>query len=149
MIVTPFALIVLLVGTILLLRGSLLSMFSAFLITTMFGGSAALILVAAGGSSIPPAQFMLLFLTLRLILPGPGQMDALSRSVWENRYLAAFAIYGVISAFTLPLIFARQILVTPLTAIHTADLFAVAPLHMTPQNFTTAFYIVGTLVAGI
>lgn len=149
MIVTPFALIILLLGILALVRGTPLTMFSLFLVSTLFGGSAALILVAAGGSSIPPAQFLLFFLALRLLLPGPGQMHSLSRAVWQNRYLVAFVLYGVISAFILPVIFARTMSVTPLKAIPGADLFAVLPLRLSPQNFTTAFYLVGTMLAGV
>jgi hypothetical protein len=149
MVVTPFALIVLLAGLILLVRGSLLAMFSAFLVATMFNGSAAFILAAAGGSSIPPAQFLLGFVVLRLVLPGPGQMQRFTRAVWESRYLIAFVAYAVVSAVTLPIIFARKIEVTPLKPIPGADLFATVPLHMTAQNLTTAFYMVGTLFAGI
>lgn len=149
MVITPFALIILLLGCMALFRGTPLTMFSLFLVATLFGGSAALILVAAGGSSIPPAQFVLMFLALRLLLPGPGQMNALTSAVWQNRYLLVFTVYGVISAFTLPVIFAGTMLVTPLRPIPGADLFAVVPLNMTPQNFTTAFYLVGTLIAGI
>ena len=149
MVVTPFALIVLLIGAFALFRGSPLTMFSLFLLSTLFGGSAAVILTAAGGSSIPPAQFMLGFLILRLVLPGPGQMERMQRAVWHNRYLVAFVAYGVVSAFILPVIFARTIAVTPLKPIPGADLFAVRPLHLTPQNFTTAFYLTGTMIAGL
>lgn len=149
MIVTPFALIILLLGTLLLFRGGPLGMFSLFLGSTLLGGSAAFILVAAGGSSIPPAQFMLLFLGIRLLLPGEGQMDALQRAIWDNRYLLLFVLYGLVSAFILPRIFARQMMVTPLKPIPGADLFAVVPLRATLQNITTAFYLVGTLVAGV
>ena len=149
MVVTPFALLIIVAGTILLLRGSMLSMFSAFLISTMFGGSAAFILLVAGGSSIPPAQFMLVFVGLRMVLPGAGQIETLKRAVWENRYLAAFVTYGVMSAFLLPQVFARTMDVTPLRPIPGADLFAVVPLRLTTQNWTTAFYMGGTLIAGI
>lgn len=149
MVVTPFALIVLLLGTLMLFRGSLLGMFSLFLVSTLFGGSAALILVAAGGSSIPPAQLLLLFLGLRVLLPGAGQMDAVRGAVWDNRFLLIFALYGIISAFTLPTILAQTMSVTPLKPIPGADLFAVRPLHLTSQNYTTAFYLFGTLIAGI
>jgi len=149
MVVTPFALLVLLLGTLMLFRGGPLGMFSLFLGSTLFGGSAAFILVAAGGSSIPPAQFLLLFLGIRLLLPGEGQMDALQRAIWDNRYLVLFVLYGIVSAFILPRIFARQMMVTPLKPIPGADLFAVVPLRATSQNITTAFYLVGTLVAGI
>ena len=149
MIVTPFALIILLLGTLMLFRGGPLGMFSLFLGSTLFGGSAAFILVAAGGSSIPPAQFMLLFLGIRLLLPGAGQMDMLQRAIWDNRYLVLFVLYGLVSAFILPRIFARQMMVTPLKPIPGADLFAVVPLQATSQNITTAFYLVGTLVAGV
>ena len=149
MIVTPFALLVLLLGTMMLFCGGPLGMFSLFLGSTLFGGSAAFILVAVGGSSIPPAQFMLLFLGIRLLLPGEGQMDALKRAIWDNRYLVLFVLYGIVSAFILPRIFARQVMVTPLKPIPGGDLFAVVPLRATSQNITTAFYLVGTLVAGI
>jgi hypothetical protein len=69
--------------------------------------------------------------------------------LWESRYLAAFVAYAVLGALTLPTIFARKMEVTPLRPIPGADLFATVPLHMTAQNLTTAFYMVGTLVAGI
>lgn len=149
MIVTPFALVGLLIGLYLLLRGSTLDMFVLFLATTLFGGSAALIFVALGGSSVPPAQFVLLFLAARILLPGRQQMVSLRHGIWDNRFLVIFCAYGVISAFALPILFARTMSVTPLKPIPGADLYAVAPLALSGQNVTTAIYLAGTLMAGI
>lgn len=149
MIVTPFALVAMMLGLLLLMRGGLTSMFSLFLVATLFGGSAAFILVALGGSSVPPAQFVLMFVALRCLLPGPGQMDTLRCAIWQNRFLVIFVLYGVVSAFTLPIAFANTMSVTPLKPIPGADLFAVLPLRMSGQNVTTAVYMLGTLMAGV
>lgn len=149
MIVTPYALIILVLGIGLLLGGSTLVIYSMFLLTTLFGGSAAFILVAAGGSSIPPAQFALGFLILRLLLPGAGQMERLREALWRNRFLLLFVGWGIVSAFTLPIVFAKSMQVTPLKPIPGADLFATVPLRPTSQNWTTAFYLTGTLFAGV
>ena len=149
MIVTPFAAIAFLLGLILLFRGSVTGMFCLFIAATLFGGSAAFILVALGGSSIPPAQFVLMFVALRCLLPGPGQMETLRAAIWQNRFMLMFVLYAVISAFTLPILFANSMSVTPLRPIPGADLFAVLPLRMSGQNVTTAVYMVGTLMAGI
>lgn len=149
MFVTPFAVIALILGLVLLVRGSVTSMFLLFIGSTLFGGSAAFILTSMGGSSVPPAQFVLMLLALRCLLPGPLQMEMLKVAIWQNRFLVIFAVYAVISAFALPVLFENQISVTPLKPIPGADLFAVLPLQLTSQNITTAIYITGTLIAGV
>ena len=149
MIVTPFALIGLLLGLYLLFRGTTLDMFLLFLVATLFGGSAAVILAGLGGSSVPPGQFMLMFLALRFLLPGRAQMTALRQGIWDNRFLVIFTLYGALSALTLPILFAGTLAVTPLKPIPGRDLYAVEPLHLTGQNVTTAIYLFGTLIAGI
>ncbi|OYW45774.1 MAG: hypothetical protein B7Z08_06230 [Sphingomonadales bacterium 32-68-7] len=136
-------------GVVLLFRASLTAMFSLYLVATLFGGSAAILLGSLGGSSIPPAQFALIFVALRCVLPGQGQMATLREAVWHNRFLVLFVLYGVISAFTLPILFANMMDVTPLKSLPRFDLFAVQPLAMTSQNVTTAVYLTGTMFAGI
>lgn len=146
----------LLIGLALFIGGSIEAMFAFALGSALFGGSAAILLPLLGGSSIPPVQFALLFVAMRLLVPGGGQMISLGRAIRANVWLIAFVFYGVLIAFIAPRLFAGQIDVTPLRGrvearyVSTlAYIFAVRPLAFSPQNLTTAVYLVGTLLAAI
>ncbi|GEN99809.1 hypothetical protein NSE01_16420 [Novosphingobium sediminis] len=145
-----------LIGLTLFVAGSVEAMFAFALVSAMFGGSAALQLPVLGNSSIPPIQFALLFVAMRLLVPGAGQMAAVGRALRANGWLVCFVIYGVAIAFIAPRLFAGQLEVTPLRGrvearyVSTfAYVYAVRPLMQSPQNLTTAVYLVGTLIAGI
>lgn len=145
-----------LVGLMLFVGGSVEAMFAFVLASALFGGSAAILLPLLGGSSIPPVQFALLFIAMRLLVPGGGQMATLGRALRANGWLVCFVVYGVMIAFIAPRLFAGQIDVTPLRgrvearyASMLAYVYAVRPLAFSPQNLTTAVYLVGTLVAGL
>ena len=112
----------------------------------LFNGSSAIDLPALGGSSIPPVQFALLFVYLRLVLPGRGSLPDLPRALRANRWFAAFALYGIASSFILPRMFAGAIDVAPMRALRTGGLFATVPLEPTSQNFTAASYLLGALL---
>ena len=98
-----------LLGLALFLIGSVEAMFAFMLVSAMFGGSAALTLPALGGSSIPPVQFALVFMALRLFVPGAGQMNAVGEAARANIYLVLFVLWGAVLAFIAPRIFAGQI----------------------------------------
>lgn len=83
-----------LVGLSLFLAGSIESMFALLLVSTLFGGSAAIVLPMLGGSSIPPAQFALVFMALRLLVPGSGNGTAVGHAARANIWLAIFILYG-------------------------------------------------------
>lgn len=143
-------------GLGLFVAGSVEAMFAFALVSALFGGSAAILLPVLGNSSIPPVQFALLFVAMRLLVPGAGQMAAVGRALRANGWLICFVVYGVGIAFIAPRLFAGQIDVTPLRGrvearyVSTlAYVYAVRPLAFTPQNLTTAVYLVGTMIAGI
>jgi hypothetical protein len=138
----------LLVGAILLLRGSVASMLMFVMISGLMGGSAAIQMTALGNSTIPPIQFALPFLVLRLLLPGGTQASAIAVALRVNVFLIIFAVYGVASAFVGSRIFAGDMLVPPLRA-DLRSLFDADSLRPTPQNITTAVYLVGTLLLAV
>ncbi|WP_298189302.1 hypothetical protein [Novosphingobium sp.] len=145
-----------LVGLGLFIAGSVEAMFAFALVSAMFGGSAAILLPVLGGSSIPPVQFALLFMAMRLVVPGAGQIAELGRALRANAWLVGFVLYGVVIAFIAPRLFAGQIDVTPLRGrvearyVSTlAYVYAVRPLAFSPQNLTTAVYLLGTLLAAL
>lgn len=141
-------------GLVLFLAGSVEAMFALLLITTLFAGSAAIVLPALGsGSSIPPLYFALLFMVMRLLVPGSGQMRATAQALEANAWLLVFVAYGVVMAFAGPRLFAGQFAFAPLRAdaaarftSHLSYLLATRPLAPSPQNLTSAVYLVGTLV---
>ncbi len=146
---TLFGIIIILMGLLLLLRSGMAAMLAFVMISTLFGGSAAIALPALGGSTIPPANLALLFLILRATLPGPMQMERLGEGLRANGFLIVFALYGTVSAFILPRLFAGALAVTPLRPGAVRQLYEAAPLHFSSQNITTAVYLMGTLIAGL
>ncbi|MEI6644218.1 MAG: hypothetical protein WCL10_19540, partial [Novosphingobium sp.] len=145
-----------LAGLALFVAGSVEAMFAFALCSALFGGSAAILLPVLGGSSIPPVQFALLFVAMRLLVPGAGQMAEVGRALRANGWLLCFVVYGVIVAFIAPRLFAGQIDVTPLRgrvearySSTLAYIYAVRPLAFSPQNLTTAVYLAGTLLAAL
>ena len=145
-----------LIGLALFIGGSVEATFAFALGSALLGGSAAILLPLLGGSSIPPVQFALLFMAMRLLVPGAGQMAAVGSALRANGWLLGFVIYGVVIAFIAPRMFAGQIDVTPLRGrvearyVSTlAYVYAVKPLAFSPQNLTTAVYLMGTLLAAL
>ena len=87
MTVTFIGLIMAAIGLLLLIRGSLAAMLAFLMLAGMMGGSAAIILSAIGGSSIPPGQFALAFIWLRMVIPGSRFLDSLGPAFRENFWL--------------------------------------------------------------
>lgn len=149
MIPTIFGVLVIGIGTILLVSGSATAMLAFVMTTTLMGGSAAIALPALGGSTIPPANLALLFLALRVLLPSPGHWNRLTRGAADNIFLIVFSLYGAVSAWLLPRMFAGSIKVTPLRPGAVRQLYETTPLNFSSQNITTSVYLMGTLVAGV
>lgn len=144
------------VGLLLFLVGTVEAMFGFLMISALFGGSAAIIVSALGGSSIPPAQFALVFMGMRVLVPGGGQFIALRDAIRSNAWLIAFAAYGIVIAMVGPRLFAGQIDVTPLRGLtesrYTSQIgyiYATKPLAFSSQNITTSIYLVGTMLTGL
>ncbi len=156
MLPTYIGIIQLLIGMLLLFVGTIPAMFAFVLVSDMFGGSAALSLPALGGSTIPPVQFAMLFLLLRLMLPSARQMPVLGQAIRANSLLLIFVVYGTLIAYFGPRIFAGQVDVTPLRgrvelryASMMAYIYATKPLQTSSQNITTSVYLVGTLLLSV
>lgn len=137
------------IGLAIVLTGSLRSAFAFLVVSGLFGGSAAILLPALGGSSIPPAEFALVFVYLRILAPRGGYSYALPGALRANLWLVLFTAYGIAISYLGPRIFADAMDVAPMRPIETAELFETAPLGPTAQNFTSAFYMFGTLLVGL
>lgn len=157
MILTFIGAIQALLGLTLFLAGTVEAMFALLLFSALFGGSAAITLPALGsGSSIPPVQFALVFMAMRLFVPGAGQMAAVGRAARANVWLACYVFYGVVVAYVAPRIFAGMIDVTPMRGRSAARyssfeayIYATRPLTFTAQNITTSIYLCGTLLVAM
>jgi hypothetical protein len=149
MTVTIFGFLVVLLGTWILLRGSAIAMLSFVMAMSLMSGAAAFVLTGLGGSTVPPAPAAVPFLVLRCLLPGSGRAPAVQDAIRGNIMLIAFAVYGALSAYILPRIFAGRISVTPLRPIPTDDPFVTFPLLFSPQNVTVSVYLLLTMAGGI
>ena len=138
-----------LIGSAIVLWGNLRAAFFFLIASALFGGSAAIVLPALGGSSIPPSQFALVFVFLRIFMPKGGYSDTVVPALRANAMLAAFTVYGLAAAIAAPRIFAGEMNVVPLRPGSLRFLFDTVPLAPTPQNLTASTYIVGTLLTAL
>ena len=148
MIPTIFGGILFITGLWLLLRARVVAMFVLVVVSSLFGGSAAVLLPALGGASVPPVNIALLFLIVRVVLPGSGQGPLLHAALADQTLLVVFVVYGVVMALVGPRLFADLIRVAPMRQAN-GPLFASLPLVPTAQNLTTAFYMTGTLLCAV
>ncbi|RDV07238.1 glycoside hydrolase [Sphingorhabdus pulchriflava] len=136
-------------GMLVVIAGNMRHALMLLMASALFNGSAAILLPALGGSSIPPIQFALAFVFLRILMPGSAAIGDLPEALKANRMLALFSFYGIATAFILPRIFAGSVNVYPMQFNDVADLFATVPLEPTSQNLTAAFYLLGSLLSAI
>lgn len=146
--VTPFGLVIGVVGLVLLLRAKVTAMLWMTMICALFGGSAAILMPALGGASVPPAQFALVFLIIRILLPGSGLYAAAGDGLRANVLLAAFTAYGIATAMIASRLFAGTMQVVALRYTVVSNLFATTALTFSPQNITTSVYMLGTFLTG-
>jgi hypothetical protein len=149
MTLTFIGLLQLLIGAYLVARGSLNSAFAFYLISSLFNGSASMLLPSLGGASIPPLQFALLVITVRVLMPKGGYGSEAIPAIREHRGLVLFVAYGIAAAIAGPRIFARAIEIAPMRLADTSHLFESTPLRPTSQNITSAIYLLGTLMSAI
>ncbi|EJL34940.1 hypothetical protein [Novosphingobium sp. AP12] len=143
---TFIGLLQLMIGSMLLFR-SMPAMLVFLMASGLFGGSAALTVSALGNSSIPPIQFALIFVYLRVMMPSGGYFGLWTEGVKDNFMLVLFTLYGMAAAFIAPRIFADQINVAPMRFDDARSLFDTVPLRPTAQNITAAVYLLGALLA--
>lgn len=134
------------VGSVLLFR-SLAAMLVFLMVSGLLGGAAALTVPALGNSTIPPVQFALVFVYLRILMPRGGCFAVWTQGVRDNLLLVLFTLYGVAAAIVAPRIFAGSIQVAPMRFDGARSLFDTVPLQPTPQNITAAVYLIGALLA--
>ena len=146
---TFIGLIQIAIGSIIVLTGGLRSMFVFLIMSSLFDGSASVVLPALGGSSIPPVQFGLLFIFLRILMPGSGLIGTIPDAIHANWWLVLFTVYGVATAYLAPRMFGGSFDVFPMQPDSSRGLFYTVPLRPTPQNITAAVYLVGTFLLAI
>ena len=132
-----------------MVRGAIYDMFWVVMVCTLMAGSAALTMPALGGSSVPPAAFALVFMCLRMFMPGSGQAAAVGRALRDNLFLGLYVLYGIIVAIGGPRLFAGDVHVVPLRFTSLRFLLQTVPLEPTPQNITATVYMVGTFLASV
>lgn len=137
------------IGLALVVAGSLRAMFLMLLLSGLFAGSAAILLPALGGSTIPPAILSLVFVYLRMLLPGSRHVGTFPESIRANWLLVLFTLYGVAAAILAPRIFAGQIDVAPMRIEKMRGLFTTVPLEPSTQNINSAVYLVGVLLVAL
>lgn len=134
------------IGMAIVIGGSLRASFVFLMVSGLFDGSAAIILPALGGSSIPPIQFALLFVYLRMLIPGSGYLRTLPEAIGANLLLVCYTAYGIAAAVVGPRLFAGSLDVVPMRYVATEDLFATVALHPSSQNITAIVYLLGSLL---
>ena len=144
MIPTYIGIIVAFIGFWLLTRPAAYSL-AFFAYCTIFAGSSALDLFALGGASVPPANFALLFLILRLWRQDFSRSEAFLRSIVAHRWFIVFCVYSAAMAFVLPTLFAGQVMLVPMGAANMGAML----LRPTAQNITTAVYMLGTAATAV
>lgn len=147
MTITPFGILVLLIGGYIMLRGSTIAMLVFVMLTTLMGGSAAFYL--ATGSSVLPSIEAVMLLAVRCVMPTYRPIGTLRSALGANLPLLLFTFYGVAGALVLPFVFAGSMDVAPLRPIFSPNPFATAPLGFTPQNLTSAGYLFTTMLGAI
>jgi len=139
------------IGVIIAIVGLILQAFPAELSLAFFsycllmGGSSAIDLNALGGASLPPANFALVFLLLRLGRKDLGRSEPFLHSLQVNGLIVVFALYCALSSFVLPRLFAGKMWVI---AMGTSSL-GQTPLSPTVQNITTAVYMLSTALVAV
>jgi hypothetical protein len=116
---------------------------------SLMGGSAAISLPSLGGSSIQPGIVAMGFLVLRLLMPGQTSSQAAATALLANGWFAVFVIYGAVSAYILPTLFANSMDITPLRPVDGKHLFAISPLYFRAQNITISVYMLIGLFSAV
>jgi hypothetical protein len=115
----------------------------AFLCATLLGSAAAFTLPALGGTNISPAHLLLGFLTFKLLTASGARgisADGLSFGR-PGFWLLITVIYGIISAYFMPRIFAGQTFVFPARTVGYS-----LPLEPSTANLTQSIYLIGDFV---
>ncbi len=114
---------------------------TAFFFTTLLGSAAAFILESVGGLNISPAHFLLGILALKLFIDKTVS-PRIIRAIAPGRpgfWLLLAVVYGLLSAYFMPRIFAGQTSVFP---VHISLNTVTLPLEPTMSNLTQSIYFI-------
>ena len=134
-------------GVLTLWRGPSLGLF-LLCPATLLGAAAAIKLPALGAASIQPAHLLLGFLAISFLCERSLWQVALRSLAFPNPgfWFALFVVYGCMSAFFLPRIFAGLSYVYSLARFGDDVGIEILPLAPRPSNITQAAYLIGNLV---
>jgi hypothetical protein len=118
-----------------------------FMISTLFGASAALILTAMGGSPISPSHLLLGFLVANLVTRNDIWRSAARGLAFPHAgfWLCLTTVYGVVSAFFLPRMFAGLTYVFAARAEAGAG-YTLIPLGPSTGNITQTIYFTADFI---
>ncbi|MBB3318306.1 MULTISPECIES: hypothetical protein [unclassified Rhizobium] len=118
---------------------------TTFIVLTLLGSAAALTL---GGSSVPPAHLFLLFVLIAALrTPSlPGMAINAFRLGKPAFWLAGLLLYGAISAYFSPRLFAGMSHIIPLGASEYPSTGGTVPLGPVSSNLTQTIYLTADLL---
>ncbi|MEO1205504.1 MAG: hypothetical protein AAFV45_04165 [Pseudomonadota bacterium] len=148
MIIEPIGFVALILGVLILRQGPNFGLI-AIIFASLLGTAAAIKLPALGGSSVVVAHFLMPFYVVsvaRTLFGVPGMLYGLTAN-WAGFILLCFTVYGTLTAFFIPRIFAGQIEVFAITrdAAERSSI-VVTPLAFGSGNITQTVYLIGDLV---
>ncbi|MBC2665147.1 glycoside hydrolase [Novosphingobium flavum] len=146
---TFIGMIQLVLGGLVILVGRPGSTLVFLLFSALFEGSAALVLPALGGSTVPPVQFALPFVLMRIFAPKGGLSGYFPDALRANLWLALFCFYGVALSYLGPRLFGGTVNVAPMKTPMTENLFFVVPLAPTTQNLNAGIYMTSALLLAL
>ncbi|MDP4004398.1 hypothetical protein [Methylobacterium sp. NEAU K] len=141
----PIGAITILVGLFCLLFGTR-STVMAFVIFCTLGSAAALLI---GGANVQPAHLFLVFLAASTLFWRRTSVETLEalKITEPGFWLLCLVLYGVLSSYVMPRLFADQTYIVPLGAsAHLATSDGVVPLGPVSSNFTQPIYLIGDLL---
>lgn len=123
--------------------------FQLMALSTLFGAAMAINLPALGGAGIlVPNMFLVFFMARMLLAAGTGPVIASAIPPRPGFWLLALTVFGVLSAYFLPRLFAGITDTMSVTRTYGGKSFITpTPLGPTGTNITQAVYAIGGLLA--
>lgn len=147
MVIEPIGLITIVLGLFALFGPAATGIY-ILVVSGLFGASAAVILTAMGGASIPPAHLLLGFVACGAVFRPAlvAEIRSSLRFPQPGFWLAATVLYGSVSAYFFPRLFAGMTYVTTLARTDVGPGVVLLPLGPTSGNITQPIYLVGDLI---
>ena len=145
--IEPLCLVMVAIGLVGWLAGPAF-LIGAFFVSTLLGSAAAVTLTSLGSANIQPAYLMFGFVALYAVAQPRLRSAALASLAFPNEgfWLAATALYAVLSAVFLPRIFAGLTYVYTIARTEVGLGLLLTPLAPTTGNITQTVYFIGDVV---